>query len=99
MGARVQEREAIEPANDIPDLRRIDALAREYGFPSTQAFRKWCGREGITVHIRGKLGFVDRRGLVEAIMGASRPAPKPRARSDAREISDAIEATIRGRRA
>jgi len=79
-----------------PRLRRLDAEAKERGYPTTGAFLKWCLRRGIPVYQPdGRTKFVDANAVHAAIVGegpARAPAPPaPRPLSKRSEIARAAE--------
>ena len=70
-------------------LRRIDAEARERGFPSAQALRKWCERMGVVVYRTGKLAWVDPKAI-EVVILRGTPQRPTAPRSTHAEIADGI---------
>jgi hypothetical protein len=81
------------PAND-GKLLRADAAARELGFPTTAALRKWCKREGFAIYALGRLAFVDieaiRAALRASVRTAARPRPAPIRDDVDTSVNDAI---------
>lgn len=55
------------PANDPPQMRTFDALAQEFGFKSTRAFRNWCRSRAVTYIRDGKFNWADRNQVLAAI--------------------------------
>lgn len=85
------------PANDPPDWRTMQAVAKERGLKSTRAMRDWCRSRGVPYKRDGKYLWVDYNDVLAAIARAQTyvpPPPKPLPPT----LAGWVDATLGGRR-
>jgi hypothetical protein len=84
--------------NPVPALRRLDAVARDLGFPSSPALRKWCERHRVTLYKVGAVVFVDPAEIRRLIVGSARRTEDAPRNDDAAEIEAALAGPANRRR-
>jgi len=68
------------PANDPPDWRTMESVAKERGFETTRSMRDWCRSRRVLYKRDGKYLWVDHNAVLAAIAGLGPTCPRRRPR-------------------